>query len=234
MTVDAAIMHVPVPERVRVVERLVRELEAEGVSVVVVEDPDREGPWPTRIRALRAPGPGAVRLLLQDDAIPHPRFMHAVRAIVGVHRDRECVSLYTGRARACARAVALGARWMWSDDALHGLAFLWPRAWTEECIEWNASHVRDDYIHDDDRIGLWLRATGRGVWIPVPQLFDHARVRSLLGHRWTNYEAHARYDGSEIDWSHGVDRPHRIGPTVRARRALIDPSEVSSWPPSRF
>jgi hypothetical protein len=191
------------------------------------------GVWDTARRAWLAHAPGATHhLVVQDDAEPCALFRERVLDAIAA-RPAHVVTLYTHRAREVASARERGAAWCWGPDAVYGVASLLPVAWIAPFLAWEREHVRADYPHDDNRLGLWARATGRGVWTTCPQLVDHASLPSTLRHRWTQRAPWPAGD-DDIHWERGTADPVRIPLTVPARHALIDPTEVCTWPkPSR-
>lgn len=225
VTLSIAVMHAPWA-RARA-ERLASLVTDLG-GALVVEAVRGAGVWDTARRAWLAHAPEATHhLVVQDDAEPCARFRERALGAIAA-RPAHVVTLYTHRAREVARAREAGASWCWGPDCAYGVASLMPVGMIASFLAWEKAHVRANYPHDDNRLGLWARATGRGAWTTVPQLVDHADLPSTLRHRWTQ-RAPCPAGDDEIHWERGLVDPVRIPRAVPAS-ALLDPTEVSSWP----
>ena len=221
MSVAVAIMHVPTA---RGRPEIVRQLLAQWPHADVVEDRRREGAWPTARRAWeRLAATGSTHaLLLQDDAIPCDDMALQVLAA----RDaipEGLLSFYTRRARFVATAREADSSWYWSPDGAYGLALLMPREWIHSMLAWGDREIEPSYPHDDNRVSLWARSSGCGVFVSCPSLVTHADLPSLLGHRWAHTPGleWRGHDRAPIDWSRGASSPPRMRATVRTKGALL-------------
>lgn len=222
MSVAVAIMHVPSARgRAEIVQRQL------GLwpDARVIEDPHREGVWPTARRGWEwlASTSASHVLLMQDDAIPcfdMPQQVLAARDAI----PRGVLCFYTRRAKSLAAAKAAGSSWYWTPDDAYGQALLMPREWVPEMLDWIERRIEPSYKHDDNRVGLWARFSGRGVYVSCPSLVSHARVPSVLGHYWSDVPGLAWRDDEPgpIDWTRGVANPPRSPMTVKTRGVLRD------------
>lgn len=230
-TLSVAIMHAPwsKPRAARV-----EALAASVGPAHIVHAVRGAGVWDTARRAWEwGAGDGASHhLVLQDDAIPCAGFRDRVLEAIAA-RPRHVVTLYTHRAQQVAAARASGRAWCWGPDAAYGLAILMPRERVADFLAWERASVRPEYPHDDNRLTLWCRSTGEGVWVTCPQLVDHARLPSTLAHSWPGGAPWFEPLPGAIDWTAGTADPVRIPANVRAHVALIDPSEARRWPIAR-
>ena len=226
VTLSITVMHAPWSRaRAERIDALVADLG----GAYVVEAVRGAGVWDTARRAWLAHGALATHhLVVQDDAVPCARFRERVLGAIAA-RPAHVVTLYTHRAREVAAARERGDAWAWGPDCAYGVASILPCEMIAPFLAWSEAHVRADYPHDDNRLGLWARATGRGVWTTVPQLVDHAPLPSTLRHRWTQ-GAPCPAGDDEIHWERGLVDPVVIRANVSTRHALIDPTEVSTWP----
>lgn len=78
--------------------------------------------------------------------------------------------------------AVFGTRKERADDTVYGQAIVIPTAYVGEMLSWAEAYVKPTYEHDDGRVGMWARATKRGVYTPVPQLVRHMEGPSLMGH----------------------------------------------------
>lgn len=179
--ISVAILHVPCAGRDANVADLVRRLPSDW-SVTVVEDPERAGCWPTARRAWAAWTLDSTHhLVLSDDAVLCDHFAELLLSAIDA-RPAAVMSLSTRARRPVDDAVLARRAWLHSDDAVFGQAILMPTQHVAEMLEWVEAYVRPSYEHDDGRVGMWARATRRGIYTPVPQLVRHMEGPSLMGH----------------------------------------------------
>lgn len=200
--VAVRVMHVPADiDRRRYVAALRRvlgseEAEAAGVDFGVVEDNVGRGPWDTAqkcwLSGLRS---GADRVLVvQDDAELCRGFLGALSRIAEA-RPVDVLMFFVSSSYLNS-AVAKGERWAQFNWA-YGLALSAPAQVVREFILWNDANFDPRFVHDDTRMTLFCRATGRKLLAPVPSLVQHAGVKdSLLGHAPLCFAKHF-YDGDD-------------------------------------
>lgn len=225
--ITAAIMHVPGVGRDDSLASIVSALEP--MKAEIVADPERRGVWPTARRAwvTGLDAGGTHHLVIQDDAAPCSRFRELLSSAVAQKPDA-ILSLFTMRRLPVEEARGRGLSWAWGPDAAYGLALLMPVGMIGAMLAWEREHIREDYPHDDNRVALFARASGLGVWLTCPQLVNHGALPSLLGHRWSSHGAPWLSGGDDVDWTAGADAPVHIPANVRWRAALRDP-ERPPW-----
>lgn len=228
ITVHVSLMHAPWSNRWRYVRAAAAACEHPSiVGFRVVNDTLREGVWPTARRAWEVGAISAAShvLVLQDDVHLCHAFPDNISAVVAA-RPAHILSLFSMGRGDVLKAKERGVSWAWGPDAAYGQALLMPRDEVRRFLAWEVDHVRPDYPHDDNRVAMYARCTGQGIWVPCPNLVNHGEPgASLLGH--SNRHRVARwYDPTpaHVDWSLGLDAPVRLSPTVDPRPILRDPS----------
>jgi len=169
----------------------------------VVSDPEPDGP-PSAIRTyiecLREIPPEAThRLVVQDDAQPHPEFRaRAERALR--ERQEPLVAFFVPGMGLHGRHLKQAAKeqrdWIELPRAANWVptvALAWPRELAEAFVPFAEEHVarraarRMHTMGDDPVVGSFARAHGLTVWATVPCLVEHPdTVPSLI--RGRNYE----------------------------------------------
>lgn len=219
----AAITHVPGTR-----QQLLFEVRAGlgGIPHEVINDPNREGVWPTSRRAwLRileiAEATGASHgLLIQDDMVPVRGFRDGALAAIEAN-PREVICFVCLRPALVRLAREAGSSWAIAEDAASG-AVAMPVPTIREFLGWVDANIPAAYPHDDRRITAFIVATGRTVWLTMPSLVEHrAATESLLGHSGGRYRTVVwpADDARAVDWTRGLDRPVRrpirLPPDVR-------------------
>lgn len=145
--------------------------------------------WDTGSRALAAHNPGASHhIVLQDDAMPIPKFLGHAAAAIEQHPDR-LISFYLGTWKplewqaavddATEDADRLGLSWLMCDRLLHGVAIALPVADIEPLLEW----CQRPEVPYDERIGIWYRYVAeRPALFTWPSLVDHADTDTIAEH----------------------------------------------------
>jgi len=218
-----AIMHAPwATERAAHVKRLARALDGHCEALTVVKDIDRLGVWPTARKAwgLAASYCTTHVAVMQDDALPCENFGSLMTGAIAAN-PHEVITLHSMSRRFVDEARERGSAWAWGPDAAYGQAMIMPRELVMEFLQWSERHIAPSFKHDDDRLGLWARCTGRGVYVTCPNLIDHAEpTRSLLGHSDCRRVARWFSDGSPVDWHRGLRNPVRATATLDLRHVL--------------
>lgn len=182
IVVSVGIMHVPNSGRDEMVKDILAILPKEW-SVVVVEDPERKGCWPTAQRAWATRTEESTHhLVLSDDAVLCDHFGELLLSAIDAKPDA-VMSLCCWSRKIVDDAVLAKKSWIHSGDYAYGQALLLPCDLIEEMLDWNVENVKPNYKHDDGRVALWAKGTKRGIHTPVPQLVRHGESESLLGHR---------------------------------------------------
>lgn len=235
--IAVTIMHAPwVAQRAA----RIRALEAQ-TGGQVVNAVNGAGVWDTARRAwacgaVLAKSTGASHVVvIQDDVIPCARWRKRTEEALAA-RPNSVVSFYCHPKAPVAAARAAGASWCWGKDCAYGQASALPLRMVKQFLEWSAAHIRPEYKHDDNRLALFARSLGLGVWITVPQLVDHEQIASSLGHGWGGRAIAPWFLGNSmdpIDWGRQSITPEStLKPNV-SRTALLDPAEMDSWPECR-
>lgn len=163
------VMHVPgVPSRVDTLAKLRERVP----SVVVVEDPTREGAWATARRCWEAglaDDEADWIIVLNDDALPCDQFQTAAENALATRDPRDPVCFYTAHPK----AKDVASDWYTTHDDLVGVGCALSRWAAEEFLDWVDANPAVDGFSDDGRINLWAMATGRLIYTTVPSLVDH-------------------------------------------------------------
>lgn len=213
-----AVTHVP---GIDLRERVVARQRALLPDIEVIRDPDRQGVWPTTVRAYERlevfARPGTTHVVvLQDDMAPCGEFRRLVEEAVDAAPEVP-VSLFSLR-RVIRDAREAGRSWALSKDGA-GPCTVLPAGWVRPFLDWARGSVRADYKHDDRRLMAWLIWTGRiPVWHTVPSLVEHvAPSESLLGNsNRTRLAAYFDPHVEQVDWSLDPFRgPMSVGSWLR-------------------
>jgi hypothetical protein len=161
-----------VPERVDTLAAILRELP----DAIIVRDRCRDA-MDTFLRALDAAGDSPA-VHIEDDAILCPRFRERAQAEIAERPDA-CIQFFSMR-----RAdLTVGSRW--DRDFMMAIAFYLPAGWSAELREYAETWPRraEHPTGVDTMVGDWLRSRRRPHWIVVPNLADHAPVKSAIDPR---------------------------------------------------
>lgn len=175
-------------------------------DAIVVTDPDREGVWPTTVRAYEAildnAGDATHALVLQDDMLPCRSFVANTHAAIEAVPDR-AIQLFSMR-KGVQEAAARGDRWVRTVDGVWGGSTVIPIAWVRPFLRWCERLIRRDFKHDDSRLYAYivLESLGR-VWHTCPPLLQHVGASdSLLGQNNRNRVSTAwDRDLPLLDWT---------------------------------
>lgn len=179
----------------------------------VTKDVLAAGPWPTARRAwlASARAPNATHhVLLQDDALLCRDFLPGLREAIS-NVPEAVISLFTIHDKV-AEARLLSYSWIQQRDDVWGVGLVMPSAWASEFVRWCDINIPAGYLHDERRVAIWMMATGKACYSPVPSLVEHAgAVNSTLGHNDARCVA-SWFIGSDrsaldVDWSRGVSDP---------------------------
>ncbi|WP_159794481.1 hypothetical protein [Puerhibacterium puerhi] len=131
-------------------------------------------------------------VLLEDDAVPAPRFRTQLAAALADAGDA-VVSLYLGTGRwagtipaahepvvrrLVADADAVGARWITADALWHAVGFAVPRRAARELL----AHLRADILPTDQAVTSWCQRTATPVRYTWPSLVDHLDGPTVTQH----------------------------------------------------
>lgn len=205
------------PSRAEYAQRLRRQLkdgkrQAPLIDVVLDPDPDAErNPWRCAREAWRRTPPGFThRLVLQEDVIPCPRFLHHARRALAAKPDR-IVTFYLGTNaivtwRQMLIADARGAHWVegFPNSWVPALALSIPTRFVESLVSFDDG-TRP--VADDDVYGRWTREHRLPWYATIPSLVDHDdEAPSLMRDPYTRGQRIAACpigttDPSRIDWT---------------------------------
>jgi hypothetical protein len=161
---------------------------AERLGWDEIEDPDPDGPreggpWRVLRRALLE-APRGDLLVVQDDAVPCPRFDEHLEALAPLARDAVLV-LYLGAwdstlAIRVSLACAVGEAFLPLDPHrpfIHTVATSYPAHHRRPLAE---SHTPPPHLADDNVVARYCALTGTPVLATTPSLCDHdGRARSV-------------------------------------------------------
>jgi hypothetical protein len=188
-------------------------------DAIVITDPEREGVWPTTVRAYEAiaadPGNATHALVLQDDMLPCGSFVPNTLAAVEAVPDY-AVSLFSMR-KGVQDAAARGDRWVRTVDGVWGGSTVIPIGWVRPFLRWCEKIVRPSFKHDDSRLYAYIVLESLGhVWHTCPPLLQHVGASdSLLGQNNRNRIASSwDADLPVLDWT-VTENPPVIGSAAR-------------------
>lgn len=229
--VSVAIMHADwKADRVASVQNILQGLRHSYVRVIKATP--GAGVWDTAQKAWQAYPEGATHHIVLQDDIQLCQFFwqNAMSAIVS--RPDHVLSFFCLRKPPMEKAKAAASSWCWGMDAAYGPASAMPTHQIPNMLEWQKKFVKPEYDHDDNRIGLYARATGQGVWVTAPSLVQHGSCKSSLGHQWAGQAGWFHDQVSVVNWHCGLqnlDAVPVISATVPYSRALIDPDSAKHW-----
>jgi len=212
MTFSIAIQHVPGrADRQKWLQAMIDQLRGENPNkpIVVMEDTQLEGCWPTYRRALEATGDASHHLVLQDDIGLCRDFLLSVEEVIRA-RPNNLVSLYTN-ADAVFTARERGESWI-ERTGVSGQSVIWPTNLIGEFLQWQDAHIDHNFPWDDVRVSMWIIKTSQRAFATVPSLTQHLGFESSsLGLNDLSKVA-AWYVGDDrsalgIDWSLGLSSP---------------------------
>ncbi|MAH46562.1 hypothetical protein CMI37_12095 [Candidatus Pacearchaeota archaeon] len=207
---------------------LVKRLRRQYPELTIVHDYDREGSWPSTLKASRAITPGATHhMIMHDHAyIPDGAPEALIRAIEA--RPDDVLAPYTPR-NFVHKVVGAWCRM----NGVWGTAVVAPVQLWDEFRSWALNWTMSaPSTSADRRIGVWLIGTGRDAIVPIPSLVTHTGVKSLLGHpRTTPRRAAILFgDRPEPAWSEWHDNGP-LFPTTPLTDLVkcIDPDKIGKW-----
>jgi hypothetical protein len=191
-----------------------RSLQRELGRGEIVYDPDPDGernPWRTAREAWRLTPPGCShRLVVQEDVVPCPRFLHHARRALAAKPDR-ITTFYVGTNatitwRAMLVAAERCAAWVEGSRAgwVPALALAIPARLVPSLATFEDG-TRP--VADDDVYGRWVRTYGLPWYATIPSLVDHDDdAPSLMRNVYASGRRVAACpigttDPSLIDWS---------------------------------
>ena len=221
---SVAVVHVPNvdPDRDALVRRLVRQFP----RVQVVRDLDRAGCWPTSLRAVRSIAPGSTHHMVVHDHALIPNADALMKVIEA--KPESWISPY------CPRKEMRTISGSWARiQGTWGTASIAPVQLWDEYRRWvTAWTMQAQTDHDDRRVVAWMKATGRGAWIPIPNVVTHTGVKSLLGHSRTNGRASQNLTGETVaDYAvdDGAKSPWLATTPTADIIKNVDPDKVKAW-----
>ena len=193
-----------------------------GSRIDVVEDPKREGVWPTTKRAWKRlwVTTGTHALVLQDDMLPCLGFYSLATAAIEANPSVPICFFTMRRMTLVEPARRAGLSWAAAPDVAIGGSTVMPMHLLEDFLKWEARNVDPAYPHDDGRLCLWAIDTKRLIWVTIPSLLQHVGDKSTLGHGGLDRTAGWYEDNPpDIDWTKGLYRPivgkQMLGPVSR-------------------
>lgn len=184
-----------------------------------VKDGSRDGVWPTARRAWLdyRRWNTTHHLVIQDDIAICRDFLPSVKAALEAQPDHP-VSFFD-LSRSITDAQAKGVSWAVRKSLSMAQAVAIPTAMIGPAVDWIDTHIRPTAEGDDERFSAYFLSHKIEVWYTVPSLVEHVdNGVSLLGHpdklptgkrRVAASFIGTRVSGLSIDWTAGVERPHR-------------------------
>lgn len=186
------------PRRRRMAEALAETIGGEVVYDPLPDDP-HPGPWRSYRAALEATPPDAThRVVVQDDAEPHPGMLEALPRAVEARPDRLIALFVPGRMEqhrwAMWTAGDAGSPWVElpNHDRATGrplwcptVGTCWPVDLIGQLLDWfDQEEWPHRFLADDEIVGRFLAATGLRALATVPSLVEHPDlVPSVIGKR---------------------------------------------------
>ncbi len=180
-----AIQHYPTEERVRMKDRLLKQLDNDP-RIKVVADGDL---WTNCKACLRSAEQGATHILvLQDDIEVCRDFLETVERAVELRPDKH-ITFFTNRNRELSQAMNEGKRWVRIKRWLMAQAYVVPVSMVEPFIAFADSALKADIKFDDDRWCVYHLYTRTYVWAVAPTLVQHlawgeTTIADLYGDDW--------------------------------------------------
>jgi len=207
-----AIQHTPKhADRRKWVQAMMDQLRGEDpqIPVMLIEDTNEEGCWPTHRRALEAAGGTSHHLVLQDDLGLCRDFIGSVREVICA-RPANLIALYTNSASVF-KARQRGESWI-EKAGVSGPAVIWPNELIRKFVEWQDTHIDSSFPWDTVRVSMWLIKTSRKAFATVPSLAQHlGHKASILGlngrDKTATWYIGANQSGLGIDWTRGLASP---------------------------
>lgn len=226
MTLSVAIQHHP--ERANLLPRLVPELEhADALRIVVDPQPydALRSAWRTYVECVKV---GVEldcdhHLIVQDDAVPCPHAVEAIRKAIEARPDAVVAACVCGNARRTEIRMcdAWAKGWAWADvdvfEWCPTVATWYPQEALQMFAEWIETRVyRRPQITDDTEVSAFLQHYLPSIrcLATVPCLFEHPDdTYSMVAHGSVPFYGKAREriaccpigsgDALAIDWSRG-------------------------------
>lgn len=214
-----AIQHTPSRvDRRKWVQAMLNQLRIENpnIPIVLVEDTQHKGCWPTYRRALEAAGDVSHHLVLQDDLGLCKDFIQSVKEVIRARPDN-LIALYTNSASVL-MARDRGESWIEKAGAC-GPSVIWPTPLIAEFLQWQDRHIDRNFEFDTVRVSMWLIKTSKKAFVTVPSLTQHlGYMSSTLGLNSPTKVA-TWYIGEDqsalgIDWSQGFSSPAKDTTTI--------------------
>lgn len=202
MSLSIAIMGVPerTEQQVRLCDQLVV-----PATLVLDDQTPRRGIWHTAQRAWERAGTATHHLVLQDDALLCSGFLQALDQLIDAVPDAPLI-LCGNLAAPMQAAKVRGCPWIKTNIVRHAVAIVLPAPLVTDWLIWCTTHVPASFPHDDVRLEMFLIATGRLAYYPVPSLVRHdspdrpefewwgeADPSALTAVDWSDYDPAPRY-----------------------------------------
>lgn len=177
-------------------------------------------------------------LNLDDDVELCPDFARHAR-IALMHAPGDIASLlYTQRSINSMKAIHAGAHWIRSPFYVQGAGFAVRTSLCAEALAWVDKYVKPDFKSGDQRLMMWVAATGRFSYSLVPSLIEHrADLPSIMYPRAPDGSRKAAWfqaDPSGVKWSsrwvpaYEDSRERHLGAQWKRGALLIDPRKENS------
>jgi hypothetical protein len=171
MEKELAIHITAVPERLHAAHDLLKILP----DAILHVDEEKLGPWKPS-REVWKNNKADHCLLLQEDTLLVPNFLHHVRRVIDLFPDN-ILSFYRGW-----KGEIRGATFVGTNFRMNGPAICMPRDLAHEFVAWCDKYVKEDYQSYDTRIALFCKFTGRMQIFTDPSLVNHRQdVTSAMG-----------------------------------------------------
>jgi hypothetical protein len=168
-------------------------------------------------------------LTLQDDVLAAPNFWRHLHAMV------QSVPFATiGLESVHPLATQVAGHWYTTPDMLIGVGYVIPIRELREFLAWRSKLRKGalESMNEDQMMGVWLFATDRRIWHPVPTIIDHdVSLPSTYGNdrdparrpsvKWTDREVPKDWPTAGVV---DLSRFYRDTPNL-ARRWILDASE---------
>jgi len=199
--------------------RALGDINAETVGWKVIRDESRDGVWPTARRAwidgLRHNA--THHLVIQDDIAVCRDFLASVNKTLELHPTSPIS--YFDLSRTITDALDKGSHWATRRSLSMAQAVVLPTDMIMPALTWIGEFVKPTAEGDDERFSAYFLSHNVEVWYTAPSLVDHVdNGHSLLKHPDTLPTGKRRVaaafigtgaSGLSIDWTVGIERPHR-------------------------
>lgn len=190
-----------------------------SLGMTIIKDTQRKGVWPIARQAwhdsLRYDS--THHLVLQDDIVVCRDFLAAVVAAIEARPDAPVA--FFDMSRTIPDAMDKGVSWAVRRSLSSACALAMPTPMVLPAIRWCDYNTDPKVKSYDARLSAYFLSVDQLIWYTVPSLVDHNdNGHSLIGHpvklpsgkkRVASAFIGAKVSGLTIDWTKGLDSPHR-------------------------